>query len=245
MTVVADPTTTQRSGSALATTGVTVRFGGLTALSEVTVDVPPGTIVGLVGPNGAGKSTLFGVMSGLLRPARGRVFIAGRDVTTLKPQIRRAASDWRRTFQHPELFMGLTVREHLVLAHRAHFERHRCWSDFFSVRALFPPSTLETEQVDALLELLGLTAIAKTQVSVLPLGLARLVEVGRALATQPRVVLLDEPLSGLDVRATEKLTAAFERVGVEQCRRAVTAHGRTRRGVGAGALQQDLRAQLR
>ena len=211
MTVAADPTTTQRSGSALATTGVTVRFGGLTALSEVTVDVPPGTIVGLVGPNGAGKSTLFGVMSGLLRPARGRVFIAGRDVTTLKPQI-RARLGLARTFQHPELFMGLTVREHLVLAHRAHFERHRCWSDFFSVRALFPPSTLETEQVDALLELLGLTAIAKTQVSVLPLGLARLVEVGRALATQPRVVLLDEPLSGLDVRATEKLTAAFERV---------------------------------
>ncbi len=211
MTVAADPTTTQRAGSALATTGVTVRFGGLTALSEVTIDVPPGTIVGLVGPNGAGKSTLFGVMSGLLRPARGRVFIAGRDVTTLKPQI-RARLGLARTFQHPELFMGLTVREHLVLAHRAHFERHRCWSDFFTVRGLFAPSTLETEQVDALLELLGLTAIAKTQVSVLPLGLARLVEVGRALATQPSVVLLDEPLSGLDVRATEKLTAAFERV---------------------------------
>ena len=211
MTVAVDPTTTERSSSALATTGVTVRFGGLTALSDVTIDVPPGTIVGLVGPNGAGKSTLFGVMSGLLRPARGRVFIAGRDVTTLKPQI-RARLGLARTFQHPELFMGLTVREHLVLAHRAHFERHRCWSDFFSVRGLFPPSTLETEQVDALLELLGLTAIAKTQVSVLPLGLARLVEVGRALATQPRVVLLDEPLSGLDVRATEKLTAAFERV---------------------------------
>lgn len=211
MTVAAEPSTTRRSGPALATTGVTVRFGGLTALSDVTIDVPPGTIVGLVGPNGAGKSTLFGVMSGLLRPARGRVFIAGRDVTTLKPQI-RARLGLARTFQHPELFMGLTVREHLVLAHRAHFERHRCWSDFFSVRALFPPSPLETEQVDALLELLGLTAIAKIQVSVLPLGLARLVEVGRALATRPRVVLLDEPLSGLDVRATEKLTTAFERV---------------------------------
>jgi len=77
---------------------------------------------------------------------------------------------------------------------------------------VFPPPKFETEQVDALLELLGLRDIAKTQVSVLPLGLTRLVEVGRALATHPRVVLLDEPLSGLDVRATEKLTAAFERV---------------------------------
>jgi len=195
----------------LATTGVTVRFGGLTALSDVTIDVPRGTIVGLVGPNGAGKSTLFGVMSGLLRPASGRVFIAGRDVTTLKPQV-RARLGLARTFQHPELFMGLTVRDHLVLAHRAHYERRRCWSDFFSLRGMFPPPKLETEQVDALLELLGLADIAKTQVSVLPLGLARLVEVGRALATHPRVVLLDEPLSGLDVRATEKLTAAFERV---------------------------------
>ena len=211
MSLAPASTTTQRSRTVLATVGVTMRFGGLTALSDVTIDVPPGTIVGLVGPNGAGKSTMFGVMSGLLRPASGRVFIAGRDVTTLKPQI-RARLGLARTFQHPELFMGLTVREHLVLAHRAHFERHRCWSDFFSVRALFPPSTLETEQVDGLLDLLGLTGMAKTQVSVLPLGLARLVEVGRALATHPRVVLLDEPLSGLDVRATEKLTAAFERV---------------------------------
>src|SRR5271155_5881158 len=147
MSLATDPSTTQHSGTALATTGVTVRFGGLTALSDATIDVPPGTIVGLVGPNGAGKSTLFGVMSGLLRPARGRVFIAGRDVTTLKPQI-RGRLGIARTFQHPELFMGLTVREHLVLAHRAHFERHRCWSDFFTVRGLLAPSTLETEQVD-------------------------------------------------------------------------------------------------
>ena len=211
MSTTTDASKTQRSETVLATTGVTMRFGGLTALSDVAIDVPPRTIVGLVGPNGAGKSTLFGVMSGLHRPASGRVFIDGRDVTSLKSQV-RARLGLARTFQHPELFMGLTVRDHLVLAHRAHYERRRCWSDFFSLRAMFPPSRLETEQVDALLGLLGLTAIAKTQVSVLPLGLARLVEVGRALATHPKVVLLDEPLSGLDVRATEKLTAAFLRV---------------------------------
>jgi ABC-type branched-subunit amino acid transport system ATPase component len=211
MSTTTDSSKRQRSETVLATTGVTMRFGGLSALSDVTIDVPPRTIVGLVGPNGAGKSTLFGVMSGLLRPATGRVFIAGRDVTTFKPQV-RARLGLARTFQHPELFMGMTVRDHLVLAHRAHYERRRCWSDFFSLRAMLPPSRLETEQVDALLGLLGLTAIAKTQVSILPLGLARLVEVGRALATHPRVVLLDEPLSGLDARATEKLTAAFERV---------------------------------
>ncbi len=194
----------------MAAAGVTVRFGGLTALSDVSIDVPPGAIVGLVGPNGAGKSTLFAVISGLVRPVTGRVFIAGRDVTAMGTS-HRARLGLARTFQHPELFMGMTVRDHLVLAHRAHYERHRCWSDLVNPRAVFSPTNDETEHVDDLLELLGLTKIAKTQVSVLPLGLSRLVEVGRALATNPKVVLLDEPLSGLDVRATDNLIAAFER----------------------------------
>jgi ABC-type branched-subunit amino acid transport system ATPase component len=206
-----DPTAPGASERALAATDVTVRFGGLTALADVSIEVEPGTIVGLVGPNGAGKSTLFAVISGLVSPVKGRVFIAGQDVTALSPQ-HRARLGLARTFQHPELFMGMTVRDHVVLAHRAHYERRRCWSDLIKLRVLFPPTKLETEQVDALLELLGLTHIAKTQVSVLPLGLARLVEVARALATHPRVVLLDEPLSGLDARATENLMAAFERV---------------------------------
>jgi ABC-type branched-subunit amino acid transport system ATPase component len=197
--------------TSLSATGVTVRFGGLVALADVSIDVPPGTIVGLVGPNGAGKSTLFGVLSGLLRPASGRVFIGGRDVTSVNPQS-RARLGLARTFQQPELFMGLSVRDHLVLGHRVHYERRRFWSDLLNFRAIFPPSAFETEKVDGLLELLGLTRIANTPVAVLPLGLSRLVEVGRALATCPTVVLLDEPLSGLDSRATENLTAVFERV---------------------------------
>jgi ABC-type branched-subunit amino acid transport system ATPase component len=199
------------SEQALAATGITVRFGGLTALADVSVEVEPGTIVGLVGPNGAGKSTLFAVISGLVRPVKGRVSLAGQDVTALSPQA-RARLGLARTFQHPELFMGMTVRDHVVLAHRAHYERRRCWSDLVNLRVLFPPTKLELTRVESLLELLGLTHIAKTQVSVLPLGLARLVEVARALATHPRVVLLDEPLSGLDAHATENLMAAFQRV---------------------------------
>lgn len=197
--------------TSLSATGVTVRFGGLVALADVSIEVPPGAIIGLVGPNGAGKSTLFGVLSGLLRPASGRVFLGGNDVTNVNPQS-RARLGLARTFQQPELFMGLSVRDHLVLGHRVHYERRRFWSDLVNFRAIFPPSTFETEKVDGLLELLGLTRIANTPVAVLPLGLCRLVEVGRALATCPTVVLLDEPLSGLDYRATENLTAVFERV---------------------------------
>ncbi len=205
-----EPTSTSAMTS-LSATGVTVRFGGLVALSDVSIDVPPGSITGLVGPNGAGKSTLFAVLSGLLRPASGRVFIGGEDVTTINSQT-RARRGLARTFQQPELFMGLSVRDHLVLGHRVHYERRRFWSDLVSFRAIFPPTKFETETVDNLLDLLGLTNIANTPVAVLPLGLSRLVEVGRALATCPSVVLLDEPLSGLDYKATEKLTAAFERV---------------------------------
>ena len=84
--------------TSLSATGVTVRFGGLVALADVSIDVPPGTIIGLVGPNGAGKSTLFGVLSGLLRPASGRVFIGGNDVTNVNPQS-RARLGLARTFQ--------------------------------------------------------------------------------------------------------------------------------------------------
>ncbi len=211
MTTLVNAESPSTAMTSLSATGVTVRFGGLVALSDVSIDVPPGTIIGLVGPNGAGKSTLFGVLSGLLRPASGRVFIGGDDVTTVNSQT-RARRGLARTFQQPELFMGLSVRDHIVLGHRVHYERRRFWSDLVSFRAIFPPTKFETETVDNLLDLLGLTQIANTPVAVLPLGLSRLVEVGRALATRPTVVLLDEPLSGLDYKATEKLTAAFERV---------------------------------
>jgi ABC-type branched-subunit amino acid transport system ATPase component len=195
----------------LAATDITVRFGGLTALSEVSIEVPSGTIVGLVGPNGAGKSTLFAVLSGLLRPATGRVRLRGNDVTNATPQV-RARQGLARTFQQPELFMGLTVREHLVLAHRVRFDRQRLWRDMVDPRSLLPPSRTENERVDALLELLDLTEVARASVGALPLGTSRLVEIARALATRPDVVLLDEPLSGLDMRESENVASVFRRV---------------------------------
>jgi ABC-type branched-subunit amino acid transport system ATPase component len=195
----------------LEATGVTVRFGGLTALSDVEVAVPPASIIGLVGPNGAGKSTLFAVLSGLLRPNAGRVTFVGRDITNERPQI-RARRGLARTFQQPELFSGLTVRDHLVLAHRLHHASRRLWTDLVDGRAWRRPDVAETEGVDGLIELLGIGDIARREVSVLPLGLSRLVEVGRAMATNPRLVLLDEPSSGLDAVETERLCAALVRV---------------------------------
>lgn len=197
--------------SLLAASEVTVRFGGVRALSEVSIEVPPASIVGLVGPNGAGKTTLFGVLSGLLRPSAGRVSLRGEDVTDASPQL-RARKGLARTFQQPELFLGLTVREHLVLAHRVRFARRRLLTDMFNPRALLSTPPTENERVDALLELLGLTQVAQAPVAALPLGTSRLVEIGRALAGQPDVILLDEPLSGLDLRASENLSEVFRRV---------------------------------
>jgi ABC-type branched-subunit amino acid transport system ATPase component len=195
----------------LSATGITVRFGGLTALSDVSLDVPSGTIIGLVGPNGAGKSTLFAVLSGLQRPATGRVFMRGNDITGASPQL-RARQGLARTFQQPELFMGLTVREHLVLAHRVRYSRQRLWRDMVDPRSLLPAGAEENERVDQLLELLDLTNVAYAAVGALPLGMSRLVEIARALATRPDVVLLDEPLSGLDMHESENLASVFRRV---------------------------------
>jgi ABC-type branched-subunit amino acid transport system ATPase component len=195
--------------------GVTVRFGGLTALSAVDISIPAGALVGLVGPNGAGKTTLFGVMSGLLHPNKGHVNLLGTDVTKASCET-RARLGLARTFQQPELFLDLTVREHLVLAYRVRHYRSRLWKDVFTAGCLKRPDPAETERVDSLLELLSLDEVAHQPVRVLPLGTSRLVEVGRALATAPAIVLLDEPSAGLDRHETERLSDALRRTVMEE-----------------------------
>jgi branched-chain amino acid transport system ATP-binding protein len=199
----------------LACEGVTVLFGGLAAIDDVSLAVPPAQIVGLVGPNGAGKSTLFGVLSGLLRPVRGTVALGGADVTHARPQV-RAAHGLARTFQHPELFTGLTVREHLVLAYRVKHARRRTWSDLFTLGSLRRSDPVERNAVDELIELLGLGPVATRSALGLPLGSARLLELGRALAVSPTVVLLDEPSSGLDSAETEQFEQSLRLVNRER-----------------------------
>jgi ABC-type branched-subunit amino acid transport system ATPase component len=215
VTVTADqpaaaPSEDDGSTPLIRATDVSVRFGGLRALSNVSVDVPAATITGLVGPNGAGKSTLFGVLSGLQRPNTGQVFLNGVEVTRASPQA-RARRGLARTFQQPELFMGLTVREHLVLAHRVRYARSRLWKDMFTAGSLRRPDQAEQERVDGLLDLLLLTPFSDQLADSLPLGTSRLVEVGRALAVGPKVILLDEPLAGLDAHEAERLAGALKR----------------------------------
>jgi ABC-type branched-subunit amino acid transport system ATPase component len=209
-----------RNDVLLAARGVSVKFGGVVALNRVGLDVAAGTITGVVGPNGAGKSTLFAVLSGLLKPDEGHVLLRGRDISSASAAA-RARAGMARTFQQPQLFAGLTVRQHLQLAYRMRFSRRRLWRDLLSPR-ISPVSDADGDELDRcvqLLELLGIAPYADGSVLGLPLGVSRLVEVGRALASSPAIVLLDEPLAGLDSMASQRL--------IERLRDAVRAESAT------------------
>ena len=165
--------------------GATVRFGGHIAVNDVDLDVEPGAVTGLIGPNGAGKTTLFNVITGLQDTVAGRVTLGGRDLTTTKAHV-RARAGVARTFQRLEVFGSLTARENIQTA----AEIRRSWSRDRTVPI--------HDQVERLIDLVGIRPVADERVDAMPTGLARLVELGRALATQPKVLLLDEPASGLD-----------------------------------------------
>ncbi|HUV11622.1 MAG TPA: ABC transporter ATP-binding protein [Acidimicrobiia bacterium] len=192
----------------LSASGVTVRFGGLTALDAVDLQVPVGTTVGLVGPNGAGKTTLFNVISGLLRPDGGSVHLNARDITRLRP-VARARQGIARTYQRSELFTELTVRQNLQLAYRARSRTHHLAFDLLGIGSR--RDSEEDRVVDELLTSLDLDAMAASPTASLPLGTGRLVEVGRALAATPEIVLLDEPSAGLDEHETDRLAEALRR----------------------------------
>jgi branched-chain amino acid transport system ATP-binding protein len=199
------------STARLSARGVTVRFGGLTALREMDIDVPAGTITGLIGPNGAGKSTLFSVLSGLRKPSAGQVFMDGIEVTGASPQ-RRAKAGLARTFQHPELFTGLTVREHIVLAYRVKNAPRRAMTDLVTGGGFRRSPQAEDARVERLIDGFHLSAIQHEPVVGLPLGMARLVEIARSLACEPNVLLLDEASSGLDAVETEQLAGSLRRL---------------------------------
>jgi branched-chain amino acid transport system ATP-binding protein len=171
---------------------VSVKFGGINALTDVRLSAREGQITGLIGPNGAGKTTLFNVITGLQEPTHGRVWIGPEDVSELPP-YKRARRGIARTFQRLEVFGSLTVFENILAA----AEFHRSWSD----EETGHPRDVATEVVRRV----GLTPVVDARVDALPTGLARLVELGRALATRPRMLLLDEVGSGLNHDETAAL----------------------------------------
>jgi branched-chain amino acid transport system ATP-binding protein len=192
--------------------GVTKRFAGIVAVDDVSIEVGRSERVGLIGPNGAGKTTLFNCIAGVLRTDRGTVELEGRDVTNLPVQA-RARLGIGRTFQRIELFPGATVRDHLLIAERVRRGDGRLWKDLVG---LGRPRSAEVARCDEVLELLGLGDLADEPIERLSLGQGRLVEVGRALMTQPKILLLDEPSSGLDRAETAALAETLQEVQAER-----------------------------
>ncbi|MEO6989742.1 MAG: ABC transporter ATP-binding protein [Aquihabitans sp.] len=167
-----------------------VTFGGQRALNEASLVAPDGEITGLIGPNGAGKTTMFNVITGLVTPSSGTITLDGTDLTG-RPLYKRARAGLARTFQQLELFTMLTVRENIRVA----ADIHRRWSRIDADPA---------QTTEAIIDRVGLRAVADERVTVLPTGQGRLVELGRALACRPRVLLLDEPASGQDDTETQR-----------------------------------------
>ena len=184
---------------------VVVRFGGVHALDEVDLGVDAAAVTGLIGPNGAGKTTLFNVICGLQPVHAGHVRL-GDDVLDGRSPHQRARLGIARTFQRLEVFGSMTVRDNLRVA----AEVRRSWSR--SDRRTMPSPG---ERADQLLERVGLVEVAGARVDALPTGLARLVEVGRALASEPRALLLDEPSSGLSESETDLFADLLEGLAAE------------------------------
>ena len=204
----------EASANVLYADHITIRFGGLVAVSDVSFGIPPTSIVSLIGPNGAGKTTFFNVMTGLYQASEGTVYLDGRDLTGLKPN-RRAALGMARTFQNIRLFNLMTVEENIMVAMHTHLR-----SGVFSTVLRLPRQRREERAAaDAARELLHYVGIEKTQGELarnLAYGDQRRLEVARALALRPRVLLLDEPTAGMNPRESAQFNEFVHRVRDEK-----------------------------
>lgn len=202
------------SGARLTAEAITVQYGGLTAVSEMSLVAEPGQITALIGPNGAGKTSLFEALGGAVAPASGRVLLDDQDVTRLSVE-ERAHLGMRRTFQRLAVFPSLTVADNL----RVGAETRKRLGLVRGLLGLTEPDLEETEgRVERVLALLGLESAASQRASTLSTGSLRLVELGRALCARPRLLLLDEPASGLN----DTETGALRDVLLDLAQRGVT-----------------------
>jgi branched-chain amino acid transport system ATP-binding protein len=189
---------------------LTIRFGGLVAVNDVSFVVEKGDLFGLIGPNGAGKTTCFNMITGVYKPTSGEVRFKGRPISGTPPN-RIAGFGICRTFQNIRLFSALTVLENVMVGA---FLRHR--TTLGSALSYMPSAIKETEKLKgealALLEVLDLSDVAHARSADLPYGMQRRLEIARAMATQPDLLLLDEPAAGMNPQESEDLMATVRRI---------------------------------
>lgn len=183
--------------------GLTKRFGGLTAVDDVSFSVDEGQVYTIIGPNGAGKTTIFNLVSLIYAPTAGTVRFRERDLTSLAPH-RVASLGIGRTFQNIELFEHATVLQNLLIGRHAHAHRN-FMADLFFLPSVRRAELAHREQVEKVIDFLDLQAHRDSLVAGLPYGVRKVVELARALCAQPRLLLLDEPSSGLNVEETDDM----------------------------------------
>ena len=189
---------------------MTVRFGGIVALDGISLDLNRGEILGLIGPNGAGKTTLFNCISGVIHPDRGSIFFEGHSLVYAPPHV-RARFGIARTFQNLQLWGSMTVEENLVVPMDA-LGRRNTFSDALYLPFSTYAERASRERARAILHVLELDRYARTLAADLPAGIQRRVEIARALAMRPRLLLLDEPAAGLDAQETARLAELLHAV---------------------------------
>ncbi len=192
---------------------VTKRFGGLTALNNVNFSVRENSLSALIGPNGAGKTTLLNIITGMDAPDRGAVFLSGIDISNMS-SLRRSRQGISRTFQHLELFGDMTLLENIMVGRYS-----KTKSGFISSGLRLPFAVKEEEETrrrsKEIIVYINLGHRAKDISSNLPIGEQRTLEIGRALATEPRFLLLDEPAAGLNIKETRSLGCVLQRIRSE------------------------------
>ncbi|MEP7200150.1 MAG: ABC transporter ATP-binding protein, partial [Chloroflexota bacterium] len=188
----------------LAVADIHMSFGGVKALKGVSLSVRAGEIFSIIGPNGAGKTVLLNCVNGLYRPQQGRIVFAGRDITALKPHD-RARLGLARTFQKIELFGGMTVLDNIRLGRHVHLKTNLLTASVYRGPAAREEIALRAFIEREIIDLLEIEHIRNQVAGQLPYGLQKRVELGRALALNPKLILLDEPMAGLNLEEVEDM----------------------------------------
>lgn len=191
-------------GPALEVRGASLAFGGVRALSNVSLSVARGSITAVIGPNGAGKTSLFNAASGFYKLDSGSILFEGQDISRLHPPA-RARLGLARTFQNIALFRGMTVLDNIKLGRHAHMETSLLDALVYVGRARREETALRAEVEEKIIDFLEIDHVRKRPVASLPYGLCKRVELARALAMRPRLLMLDEPLAGMNREETEDM----------------------------------------